>query len=190
MSLTVDLARNGHSKNGSSNTPRRPKKRLRKPGTWKRNAAKMKRAMGEEYQSPSTGKVVPARATGIPCRCQRKCFEKITDEEKKRILEAFYGLGSKDLQDANLFGLICSNEIKCRPPRTQSSRSARTATYTYQMSITFIIPLNFDVMSKGVGFDRLHYNCVEAFQHCPWLGNFNLLLEDCHAIVYTWVNSL
>ena len=68
-SLAIREAGNG-STNGSSDTPARPKKRKRKPETWKKNVAKVKRVRGEVYISPSTGKEVEARKTGPPCRCK------------------------------------------------------------------------------------------------------------------------
>ena len=42
-------------------------KRKAKPGEWKRNAAKLKRARGEEYIS-SSGKKIAPRNTGNKCR--------------------------------------------------------------------------------------------------------------------------
>jgi len=56
--IAVDLAGNGHSTNGTE-TPKRP----RRPEKWK-NVVKSRRAKGEPYVSPSTGKTVPARSTG------------------------------------------------------------------------------------------------------------------------------
>ena len=133
VSVTVELAGNRHSTNGSSDTPKQPKKRLRKAEAWKQNAAK-KRAKGEEYQSPSTGKTVPGRSTGPLCSCKKRSFERITDEEKRQILEAFNGLANKDLQDAHLFGLVVSNAVKRRRPRAESAKTSRRASYTYHVS--------------------------------------------------------
>lgn len=74
LASTAD--KNEASSNVSSDTPLRPRKRPRRPKTWKRVVAKAKRARGEEYVSPSTGKVVAARKTGPSCCCKRKgCFD-------------------------------------------------------------------------------------------------------------------
>jgi hypothetical protein len=55
--VAVAEAGGGSSTNGtSSDTPFRPKKRVRQPDTWKKTVAKVKRARGEEYVSPGTGK--------------------------------------------------------------------------------------------------------------------------------------
>ncbi len=129
----------GHSTNGSSSTetPFRPRKRPIRPETWKRNVAKNKRARGEEYVSSSTGNVVPARVTGPLCMCKKKiCYELFTDDEKADIIRQFNAQGDKDLQDAHLFGLITSSEVKRRRPRGPSA-TARRATYTYTVSTNY-----------------------------------------------------
>ena len=56
---------------------------------------KIETAKGEEYQSPSTGKVAPACVTGVPCGCKKKCFAKITAVDSKtnvKCLFCGYGL--------------------------------------------------------------------------------------------------
>ena len=137
--LASTAGKNGTSSNGSSDTPLRPRKRLRRPETWKKVAAKAKRARGEEYVSPSTGKVVAARRTGPSCRCKRKrCFDLFTEEEREGLIRDFNALGDKQLQDAHLFGLIKGVEVKKRRPRAcriSSSKTPRRATYTYHVSI-------------------------------------------------------
>ena len=45
VSLTVDLAGNGHSTNGSSDTPQKPKKRLHKPEIWKKLKQRRERSI-------------------------------------------------------------------------------------------------------------------------------------------------
>ena len=101
------------STNGSSDTPVRPKKRPRRPDRWKKNVAKLKRVRGEEYISPSSGRVVPPRKTGEACKCKRRrCFEYFSDHEKKDILSQFNHLANKEIQDAYLFGLISSSALK------------------------------------------------------------------------------
>ena len=134
VALTLRSAGNGESTNGSSDTPVRPRKRQRRPETWKRAVAKSKRAKGEEYTSPSTGVTVLSRGTGPDCRCRRRCFDSVSQSERAAILAAFYGLGSKDLQDAHLFGMIQSIPVKRRRPRGDG-RTSRRATYTYVVSV-------------------------------------------------------
>ena len=136
VSVTVDFAGNGHSTNGSNNntTPIRSRKRPRRPETWKKNMAKSKRAKGEEYVSPSTGKTVPARTLGEPCKCKNQCYDLFTQEEKSSLLESFNRLANKELQDSHLFGLIKSKPVQRRRPRTGQGTKQRKATYTYQVN--------------------------------------------------------
>ena len=127
VALTIVCARNGRSSNGSSDTPQQPRKRPRRPETWKRAAAKAKRARGEEYVSPSTGKTVTARKTGPPCSCKQKCFDRFTLGERADVVRSFYDLDDKDL---HLFGL---NAVKRRRPRA-GGKTPKLATYTYTVS--------------------------------------------------------
>ena len=133
VSASVTLAGNGSSSNGSSDTPKRRKKRPRRSESWKHNQAKAKRVTGKEYTAPSSGKIIPAWSTGPPCTCKKLCFELISNNKKRQLLEADNGLTNKDLQDVHLFGLIASNEIKRRRPRGALARSARRASYTYHV---------------------------------------------------------
>ena len=134
VALTLRTVGNGSSSNGSSDTtPRRPRKRPRNPDSWKRAVAKAKRNRGEQYTSPTTGKVVEARKTGPDCLCRRRCFDRVTEEERASIITAFYQLSNKDLQDAHLFGLIQANSVERRRPRNVGGVS-RQSSYTYSVS--------------------------------------------------------
>lgn len=134
--IAVSLAGNGHSTNGSSDTPSRlGRKRVRKPEQWKRKATQLKRVRGEEYVSPATGKTVRSARTGPPCKCRKKCFATFTEIERDSVVESFYSLATKNLQDAHLFGLITSQPVKRRRPRKQGDniKSPRLAAYTYEV---------------------------------------------------------
>lgn len=54
----------------------RGRKRERNIGEWRQNEAKNKRNRGEEYVSRATGRHIPKRSVGPPCR--DGCFEKVT----------------------------------------------------------------------------------------------------------------
>ena len=136
VAVTIHSTGNGHSTNGSSSdTPVRQRKRQRKPESWKRTVAKTKRARGQEYTSPSSGKTVPARRTGPDCKCKRRCFDQLSESERASILKSFYQLSNKDLQDAHLFGLVHSKPIKRRRLRGETTvKTPRQATYSYAVS--------------------------------------------------------
>ncbi|XP_046674574.1 uncharacterized protein LOC124363368 [Homalodisca vitripennis] len=74
-------------------------KRKRKKGVlnkseYKAEIIKKARVSGSSYIS-WTGKEVPEITPGEDCKCRRKCFTKVADEERKRIFETFRSLGSK-----------------------------------------------------------------------------------------------
>ena len=124
-SSAIQEAGGESTSNGNSDTPKRPKKRPRRPEHWKKNVTKAKRAKGEAYISPSTGKEVPARETRPACKCQRKCYEAFSDAERGDLLQRFNDLGNKEVQDAYLFGLISSRPIQRRRPRRSAGRARR-----------------------------------------------------------------
>lgn len=136
VAVTVRETGNGSSTNGTSGseTPKRSRKRQRRPETWKKNVAKAKRAKGEQYVSPSTGKTVAARTLGEPCKCKRDCFKLFSVDERSSVLASFNKLANKELQDSHLFGLITSHPVKRRRPR-QTTAKGRRATYTYSVSM-------------------------------------------------------
>ena len=117
----------------SGTTPARPRKRKRQPDQWKRNIMKSKRAKGEVYISPSTGKKIAAAEPGPPCKCKQRCYSKFTDDERERVFTCFWKLGDKSVQDAYLHGLIRVKNVARRRPRSNSSTS-REATFVYVVS--------------------------------------------------------
>ena len=125
----------------SSTTPLRPRKRKRRPETWKRNVAKVKRAKGEEYISPTTGKLIEGAKQGLPCTCQRKCFERFSEAELSRIFTCFWELGDKNVQDAYLHGLIRVKNVERRRPR-RSHCKARSVTFVYVVSQSLSLSLS------------------------------------------------
>ena len=92
----------GVSSTSSSSTPVRPRKRKARPETWRRAVAKIKRARGDSFTSPTSGEVFEAAKQGPPCHCKRKCYDKYQPEELSRIFTCFWDLGENNLQDAYL----------------------------------------------------------------------------------------
>ena len=124
----------GASSSSSTSTPIRPRKRKARPETWKRTEAKAKRSRGESYISPTTGKTIEAAKQGPPCSCKRKCFEKFTQEELSKIFNCFWKLGSKDVQDAYLHGLIHVRKVARHRARKKEA-TARSVSYVYVVSV-------------------------------------------------------
>ena len=48
----------------------------------------LKRASGEEYVNKNQ-QIVSAKKVGHPCKCKRKCFEKIGEDKIKATFEGF-----------------------------------------------------------------------------------------------------
>ena len=107
------------------------RKRQRHPEEWGRNKRKKLRNLGQEYVS-TAGKVVPPRRPGNECRCAMHCFERITAIDQNKIFKEFNELGSFDLQNAYLHGLIKGYEPK-RRYTSQRSESRRQRSYSYHV---------------------------------------------------------
>lgn len=67
----------------------------RQPEKWKKNVAKNKHNLGQEYVSYGTKNVMQARNVGPPC-----CFEKIGREAIEEIVANFWAIGNYDAQNA------------------------------------------------------------------------------------------
>ena len=162
----VRAAGNGSSTNGSSETPARQRKRRRRPET----VAKTKRAKGEAYISPSTGKLVASRSTGPPCRC-KKCFELFSTEEKEGIIVDFNEIGEKQLQDAHLFGLIKSQEVSRRRPRGKRKGS--------EAGLLLVSEICYYFYTSVVVYVLVHTVILGSL----WYGRCYLVLYTVYALV-------
>ena len=104
----------------------------RDPSQWTRNTNKLKRARGEEYVNRNQ-QIVSANKVGHPCKCKRKCFEKIGEDKVKATFEGFLQLSDKDKQDACLFSLTSCNTVKRQRPRIEDSSIQRSSSYHYRV---------------------------------------------------------
>lgn len=109
------------------------RKRTRNPKKWKRNIRKYNRASGKPYVN-TKNRLVPSRKTGADCSCHWKCFEKVDDDLKRKILSSFNELADKTLQDCHIAGLIAVRQIQRK--RVKSGDGVpRSKTYTYKVII-------------------------------------------------------
>lgn len=74
-------------------------KKRSNPSVWKRNVEKKNRVEGTEFISSNSRKIVKQRQIGMDCKCSRKCFLKLNDEEKHQTIEILNTIGSKEKQD-------------------------------------------------------------------------------------------
>ena len=140
------------------------RKRKCNPSQWTRNANKLKRARGEEYVNRNQ-QVVPAKTVGQPCKCKRKCFEKVGDDKIKAIFEGFLQLSNKDKQDSYLFSLISRNFIKRRRPRVEDSSTQRSSSYYYRVKAQggdVVVCKQLFLSIHGITAKRLRRLCEHA----------------------------
>ena len=74
---------------------------------------------------------------GPDCKCKRyRCFENISDEEKKRIIREFNSLGNYNDQSKYLCGLITVLPITRRRSRLSDDKAQyNLASYAYRMRV-------------------------------------------------------
>ena len=104
------------------------RKRKREPSAWKRNIKKAKRASGQSYIG-SNGKIVPARTLQpVDCsKCRFKCSNKVTDENRKQILDTFWSLADYDKQRH----FLCSHVTTRTPKRTTTKSRSCSNTFCF-----------------------------------------------------------
>ncbi|XP_074032955.1 uncharacterized protein [Leptinotarsa decemlineata] len=96
-------------------SPVKKGKRRRNESSWKRNILKAARNYGKTYESHSKKpekRVKKAREIEPPCKdkCRLKCSEKITEDERKSVFDAYWNLG--DIAKQREFIHNCTTEIK------------------------------------------------------------------------------
>ncbi|CAG9830964.1 unnamed protein product [Diabrotica balteata] len=84
-------------KNENTSIKDRRRKRIRNTKSWKENKRRELKEKGEEYVSKK-GVIKKEKQMKRPCDLQKKCYQKFTEEQRKRLFEGFYNL-STDGQD-------------------------------------------------------------------------------------------
>ncbi|CAK1598252.1 unnamed protein product [Parnassius mnemosyne] len=99
-----------------------------KRGNNKKKTAQTLRNLGKQYMS-SSSKIVGERTMSRPCneKCRLKCGENITEEDRKKIFDAFWNLGSlvrqRDFIAMNLETVVPKYQYK----RLNSNRKPKNA---------------------------------------------------------------
>lgn len=94
----------------------------------KRNTSKNAKALGEEHIS-LRGKLVLSRKTGPDCKCRSKCFVRVNEREKDKILKTFNKIGKKEKQDTYIAGLIKINKVTRHRPTDNSKPKSCACKY-------------------------------------------------------------
>ena len=93
-------------------------KRKSDPKNWKNSMRK--------YNKPGEKKLKD------PCSCKLKCFEKITEEERKNIMNDYHELG--DINRQRDFHVAHTKSVPKGRCRTESENSRRDFTRTYELN--------------------------------------------------------
>lgn len=112
------------------------KKRKRRESEWKQNQAKKLRNSGKPYESRSKRiKIARGREMKIACgqKCKLKCFSKFSEEQRKKIFEAYWNMGSLQRQRDFIANSMQKITPKYRYVREGSTRRANNAFY-FQLS--------------------------------------------------------
>lgn len=124
--FVTDEANEQHDLQNS--TPKRGRKRVRKPETHKKVIRKYKRERGEEYISVSGNKVPKKQCSLDPCDCTLQCHTLISNKRKQKIFESFYNM-SWSLKNAFISGQVEVQDVKRRYNKNEVSRRSKTRVY-------------------------------------------------------------
>lgn len=84
---------------------------------------------GKRYKTyRGRGRDVEEKKIGDPCKCKKKCFENVSQDEKEVIFSKFWGLKEYDIQNAYLMGCMSTQNIK-RKTKKRDTRRAQTICY-------------------------------------------------------------
>lgn len=82
----------------------RTRKRKRNIDTWAKNKRKQLKTQGKEYCTVK-GKTISAKLMKLPCKCKRKCYEKINEDQRLLIFKNYYSL-TLDSQNQFIAGFV------------------------------------------------------------------------------------
>ncbi|XP_039285279.1 uncharacterized protein LOC120351551 [Nilaparvata lugens] len=83
------------------------------------------------------GRIFLKEKPGDDCKCRRKCYEVIGEDERLQVFSKFISLNTKNEQDCYLQTLMSTTEVKQRRRRKtpeESSKPERGATFLYEIS--------------------------------------------------------
>lgn len=121
------------------------------------NIRKRKRNCGKSYTT-KTGKIVPSKTfTNLDCQCVRKCSNKISELERKKLFDNFWALGDINHQNSYLNGLCKCHSVKRRRPK-DGTGSEKGCIYEYRLELagtSLIVCKTFFLNTFNVSNGRL-----------------------------------
>lgn len=114
--------------------PKRKRRKVADPDSWKMNKRRKMRNSGQEYLS-CRGKIMAGRhVSPKDCsKCKKKCNESFSEEDREKIHKAFWGLCDSEKQ--KLFISTMVEEGPKATTRTKSEQSRRTVTRHYYLRL-------------------------------------------------------
>jgi len=107
------------------------RKRLRNVKDWKGVKSKTELNLGLEHKNRS-GKNKIAKTMGLPCKCRMKCFDKISEDNRKTVFTEYWGLGDHVRQWDFIARCVRIQEKKVA---TTSNNSRRALSRKYSLPI-------------------------------------------------------
>lgn len=111
----------------------RTRKRRRNPN--KKEQRKVKRNSGKAYVTSKGKHVAEKIFYNPPCGCKIKCSDSITEEERKKLFDHFYSIGSFQVQNAYICGLCKQSTPKAHRVR-DGSRGMKSSTVSYHLQLS------------------------------------------------------
>ncbi|CAG5052217.1 unnamed protein product [Parnassius apollo] len=139
-----DISNNSPTTSDRRRRPSRKDKgnvRKRHYKEWIDNKRRYLRNLGKEYISRKR-KIQASRKMGPPCRCRKKCFDKLSEEQRKKIFESFWSLGDREKQWMYVANLV----------KKQNKRRVYTDTVSRPTYHDFLKSLSFVAGSHNVEF--------------------------------------
>uniref|UniRef100_A0A6P7GVH8 Uncharacterized protein LOC114347223 isoform X2 n=1 Tax=Diabrotica virgifera virgifera TaxID=50390 RepID=A0A6P7GVH8_DIAVI len=107
------------------------RKRVVHTSEWACNIQKRKYSAGEEYVSKK-GKVVPARIMKPPCSCRLKCFEKLLQNNRQEIFNAYWSQDKgTDIKRQFIFSCLEKHSTVRSRKRDPASNKSKENTLHY-----------------------------------------------------------
>ncbi|XP_053619324.1 uncharacterized protein LOC128680303 [Plodia interpunctella] len=139
-----------NSPHTSKNQRRRKDKgnlRERHVKEWIDVKRKTLRNLGKEYSS-RRGVIRAARKMGPPCRCPKKCFEKLSEVERKIIFGNFWSLGDREKQWLYLTNLVT---------KKQKRRALTDIVSRRQYTLSYTLPVKANDILKYIDVCKKHF---------------------------------
>lgn len=116
----------------------KPRKIVRNPANWKRNKAKLAINTGQEHLT-AKGNLMRARKLGAGCKqsCRFKCHSHVSEEQRKKIFDQYWGIGDHTRQ----FEFISKHISISKPSkhRAVSVSSQRSESITYHLKVNGVL---------------------------------------------------